>query len=114
MFALATRPARLKSGQPPAPPGAFALTIASPGDLLVSRNKNRKQQHATKLADGKKMYIGLARVSSREQEREGFSLDTQEQEIRRYVEKAGGELVRLWRGAETATRAGERATFRRS
>lgn len=67
--------------------------------------------HGTKVANEKKKYIGLARVSSREQEREGYSLDTQEQEIRRYVERVGGELVHLWRIAETASRADERKTF---
>lgn len=65
-----------------------------------------------KNTSGKKKYIGLARVSSREQEREGFSLDTQEAEIRQHVGvKLGGELVKLWRIAETATRSVERKTF---
>lgn len=78
----------------------------------MSRNKNSTKPPALKSGGDKRKYIGLARVSSREQEREGFSLDTQEQEIRRYVEKERGELVRIWRVAETATRSVERATFR--
>lgn len=32
-------------------------------------------------------YLALARVSSREQEREGFSLDVQEDALRRYAER---------------------------
>ncbi len=77
----------------------------------MSNKKTSKKTPAQKSGSGKKKYVGLARVSSREQER-GFSLDTQEEEIRRHVQRAGGELVRLWRVAETATRADERATFR--
>jgi site-specific DNA recombinase len=58
-----------------------------------------------------KQFIGLARVSSKEQQREGFSLEVQEEAIRRYVEKGGGRLVRLWKIAETASRTTERTTF---
>lgn len=37
-----------------------------------------------------KKYLALARVSSREQQREGFSLDVQEDALRRYAERMGG------------------------
>ena len=60
----------------------------------------------------KKRYLGLARVSSREQEREGFSLDVQEDALRRYVERQDGELVKLYRIAETASKRDERKTFK--
>lgn len=59
-----------------------------------------------------KRFVALARVSSREQEREGFSLDVQEKAFHRYATKHGGELVRLFRIAETATRREERAIFK--
>ncbi|MBX3376756.1 MAG: recombinase family protein [Phycisphaeraceae bacterium] len=59
-----------------------------------------------------KRFVALARVSSREQEREGFSLAVQEDALRRYAASAGGELVRLFRVAETASKADERTTFR--
>lgn len=59
-----------------------------------------------------KRFIALARVSSREQEREGFSLAVQEDALRRYAESAGGEMVRLFRIAETASKSDERKTFR--
>ena len=39
-----------------------------------------------------KKFVALARVSSREQEREGFSLAVQEEALRHYVQKVGGEI----------------------
>ena len=59
-----------------------------------------------------KKYIALARVSSREQEREGFSLDVQEAALRRYAERHGGEIVRMFRIAETASKREERKIFK--
>ena len=57
-------------------------------------------------------FVALARVSSREQEREGFSLDVQEAALRGYADRAGGEIVRFFRIAETASKSDERKTFR--
>jgi site-specific DNA recombinase len=57
-------------------------------------------------------YVALARVSSREQEREGFSLAVQEDALTRYAVAAGGEIVRLFRIAETASKSDERTAFR--
>jgi site-specific DNA recombinase len=57
-------------------------------------------------------YVALARVSSREQEREGFSLDIQEDALNRYAEQHGGTIIRMFRIAETASKADERRTFR--
>lgn len=59
-----------------------------------------------------KRYLALARVSSREQEREGFSLEVQETALSRYAAQQGGEIVKLFRIAETATKPDERRTFR--
>ena len=59
-----------------------------------------------------KKYVALARVSSREQEREGFSLEVQEQALLRYAEQRGGEITKFFKIAETATRPEERRTFR--
>ncbi len=59
-----------------------------------------------------KQFVALARVSSREQEREGFSLEVQEEALRRYATHAGGEIAKLFRIAETASKADERKTFR--
>ena len=59
-----------------------------------------------------KQFWALARVSSREQEREGFSLAVQEDALKRYATQAGGEIVRLFRIAETASKSDERMTFR--
>ena len=59
-----------------------------------------------------KKFVALARVSSREQEREGFSLAVQEEALRHYVQKVGGEIIRLFRIAETASKTDERKTFR--
>jgi len=57
-------------------------------------------------------FVALARVSSREQEREGFSLDVQEEALRHYADRVGGEIVRLFRIAETASKTDERKTFK--
>ena len=59
-----------------------------------------------------KQFVALARVSSREQEREGFSLDVQEDALKRYAETHGGTIIRLFRIAETASKSDERKTFR--
>jgi site-specific DNA recombinase len=59
-----------------------------------------------------KQFVALARVSSREQEREGFSLEVQEDALRRYAASAGGEILRLFRIAETASKTSERKTFK--
>lgn len=59
-----------------------------------------------------KRYVALARVSSREQEREGFSLDVQEDALKRYAERNGGEIVKFYRIAETASKHIERKTFK--
>jgi site-specific DNA recombinase len=59
-----------------------------------------------------KRYVALARVSSREQEREGFSLAVQEDALKQYASKTGGEIVRLFRIAETASKTDERKTFK--
>ncbi|MBL9089921.1 MAG: recombinase family protein [Planctomycetaceae bacterium] len=60
----------------------------------------------------KTKYLALARVSSREQEREGFSLEVQETALTRYAEQHGGVISRLFRIAETATKPEERETFK--
>lgn len=59
-----------------------------------------------------KRYVALARVSSREQEREGFSLDVQEKALKRFAAKNSGEIVKLFRIAETASKKEERSTFK--
>jgi site-specific DNA recombinase len=60
----------------------------------------------------KKQYVAFARVSSREQEREGFSLEVQEDALKKYAEKTGGSIVRLFKVAETASKKNERKTFK--
>jgi DNA invertase Pin-like site-specific DNA recombinase len=57
-------------------------------------------------------FVALARVSSREQGREGFSLEVQEDALRRYAELQDGEIVRFYRIAETASKSDERTTFK--
>ncbi len=60
-----------------------------------------------------RQFVALARVSSREQEREGFSLDIQEDALRKYAEQHGGTIIRMFKIAETASKADERKTFRK-
>ena len=57
-------------------------------------------------------YVALARVSSREQEREGFSLQVQEEALKRYAREHDGEIAKLFRIAETATKPEERRAFK--
>lgn len=59
-----------------------------------------------------KRFVALARVSSREQEREGFSLDIQEEALQRYATQHNGTIVKLFRIAETASKKEERSTFK--
>ena len=59
-----------------------------------------------------KKFVALARVSSREQQREGFSLDVQVDGLRKHAERIGGEIVKLYEVAETASKSEERKTFR--
>jgi site-specific DNA recombinase len=59
----------------------------------------------------RKRFIGFARVSSREQAVEGHSLETQEEAIRAYAERNGGDMVRFWIIAETASKRQKRTTF---
>lgn len=59
-----------------------------------------------------KHYLALARVSSREQEREGFSLDVQAEALERYAERNNGTIVRFFRIAETASKKDERQVFK--
>lgn len=58
-------------------------------------------------------FVALARVSSREQEREGFSLDVQEDALREYAKRRDGEIVEFFRVAETASKRERRQTFRK-
>lgn len=59
-----------------------------------------------------KQFAALARVCSREQEREGFSLEVQEEALHRYATQAGGEIVKFFKIAETASKGEQRKTFR--
>lgn len=57
-------------------------------------------------------FVALARVSSREQEREGFSLEVQENALRAYAEKQGGTIDKMFRIAETASKRDQRKAFK--
>ena len=59
-----------------------------------------------------KKFIALARVSSREQEREGYSLDVQEDGLKKFAEKQGGSIVKMFRIAESASKQDDRKTFK--
>lgn len=50
-----------------------------------------------------KKFVAFARVSSREQQREGFSLDVQEEALKRYAKQHDGEILKFTRVAETAS-----------
>jgi len=57
-------------------------------------------------------FVALARVSSREQEREGFSLEVQESALRNHATRQGGTIVKFYRIAETASKREERKAFK--
>ena len=63
-------------------------------------------------SDEPRRYIALARVSSRAQENEGFSLEVQEEALRAYAEQDGGTVAKLWKIAETASKAECRTSFK--
>jgi|GEM_PF-2548652 len=50
-----------------------------------------------------KKFVAFARVSSREQQREGFSLDVQEEALMRYAKQQGGDIMKFTKVAETAS-----------
>lgn len=50
-----------------------------------------------------KKFVAFARVSSREQQREGFSLDVQEEALKRYAKHNDGEIINFAKVAETAS-----------
>lgn len=53
-----------------------------------------------------KQAVIYARVSSREQEREGFSIPAQLKLLKEYALKNGFQIVNKYSGAETAKKAG--------
>lgn len=59
-----------------------------------------------------KNYVGLIRVSSREQAEEGNSLDVQKERLLEYARRSGGRVVEMFSLSETATRFHERKVFR--
>lgn len=75
----------------------------------VSKGFQRQEIGA---AGAPKKFVAWARVSSREQEREGFSLQHQVDALRAFAAKSGGEIVKLYQVAETATRSDERKHFK--
>src|SRR5689334_2385297 len=59
-----------------------------------------------------KQFVALARVSSRAQEVEGTSLEVQEEALHAYAGSQGGEIIRLWKITETASKAERRVSFK--
>jgi DNA invertase Pin-like site-specific DNA recombinase len=61
-----------------------------------------------------KVYWAVARVSGREQKREGFSLEVQEDGFKAYCARNNAiiDTSRFWKIAETATRSEERKVFK--
>ena len=59
----------------------------------------------------KKKYLALARVSSEEQQREGFSLDIQEKALQEWAHSNNEEIIKLYRVAETAHKSNKRPVF---
>lgn len=59
-----------------------------------------------------KRFVAFARVSSRGQEKDGFSLEVQEEGLHKFAEKLGGTIVRFWKITETASKRRLRDQFR--
>ncbi|HWE03405.1 MAG TPA: recombinase family protein [Tepidisphaeraceae bacterium] len=64
------------------------------------------------MSDDLKRYWTCARVSGREQEREGFSLGVQDDGFKAYVTRNNGVITRSWSIAETASKSEEREIFK--
>lgn len=60
-----------------------------------------------------KRYLAFVRVSSREQQQEGFSLEVQEEKTRAYASRKGIHIEEMFSVAETASEAQARKVFRR-
>lgn len=58
-----------------------------------------------------KRFVAWARVSSARQKKEGFSLEDQEARLLEFAGRLGGEVVKLFKIAETASKRDERETF---
>src|SRR6266568_4166509 len=81
--------------------------------LLPTNTPSARSNSARAKAGAQpKRFVALARVSSREQEREGFSLDVQETALQAYAQRNGGQIVRMWRIAETASKTDQRTAFK--
>ena len=65
-----------------------------------------------KAALKRKLYIACSRVSSVAQELEGTSLDVQEAALRAYAKSENGEIIKLWKITETASKAERRVSFK--
>ena len=54
--------------------------------------------------DSKELAVAYLRVSTKEQEDEGYSWDNQERKTEEYAEKQNLKIVRTWKGSESAWR----------
>src|SRR5665213_982276 len=59
-----------------------------------------------------KQFVAWARVSSVRQKKEGYSLEDQEKRLIEFSERLGGDITKLFKIAETASKREERTTFR--
>ena len=104
----ASRPVRDASDgrEADAPKGGAAACSLVNGTYLTADETNGDKMTV------QNQYVALARVSSREQEREGFSLDVQEDALHRYAQRNHGKIIKFYRIAETASKHTERKTFK--
>jgi site-specific DNA recombinase len=86
--------------------------MSQPNHSQTPSSATRAQHTRAKGSAQPKRFVALARVSSREQEREGFSLDVQENALQAYAQRNGGQIVRMWRIAETASKTDQRTAFK--
>ena len=75
-----------------------------------SKVKSARQKPAQ--TGEEKLFVALARVSSREQKQEGWSLAVQEEALHDAAAKRGRRILKLFSIAETASKQQERTTFR--
>ena len=66
------------------------------------------KQRSSKTNDDAKLAVIYARVSSREQEEEGYSIDAQLKALRKYAEKNGFSVVAEYVDIQTATQQGRK------
>src|SRR3546814_843660 len=87
--------------------GGWGRVLDSIQDLVMARpRKPKNQAPANGRSSGGQRAVLYARVSTAEQEKEGFSIDAQVASIREYAERMGFVVAQQYVDVETAKKTG--------